>query len=119
MAKRINRAVVETTEPLALTEEQALSIVNDLRGTCGNLDMEIQDRLGNGVGTEDLDTKSLNLIDEHIFNCEVCGWWCDNDEMSEDHGVCEECFEPEDKEEDEDSYEDRMNDENYYRDEPE
>lgn len=123
MAKRANAAVVQAQKLLTLTEEQAISIVNDLRGTPGNLDMEIQGRLGNGIGTEDLDTESLDIIDEHIFNCEVCGWWCDNDEMSHDQGICEECFEPDDEEEDEDSYEDRMNypmtDEDYYRDEPE
>ena len=33
----------------------------------------------------------VQLLDEVIFRCEVCGWWIDRDEESKKEGVCDEC----------------------------
>lgn len=58
-------------------------VISELNGTCKSLydvltDFELDDK--------DL----LDDIDNELFECSVCGWWC---EHSEDTGefVCEDC----------------------------
>jgi len=54
-------------------------------------DMEFGLRL---IGIE-IDSDShvfTGLLDECLFRCECCGWWCDRDEESfSDTEVCDEC----------------------------
>lgn len=35
----------------------------------------------------------LGELDQHVFECTVCGWWCEVSEMSEKHEdfVCTDC----------------------------
>lgn len=38
------------------------------------------------------DNNLLERFDSDIFECETCGWWCGDDERSEDQDdVCSEC----------------------------
>lgn len=42
-----------------------------------------------------LTTGLAEYIDEHIFMCDQCGWWCPNEELAEVDGdrICEDCNE--------------------------
>lgn len=66
--------IVEQKMPLA-------ELVDDLRGTCKSLDIELY--------TVD----ERNELDDEIFCCEECGWWCDVDELNERDGnqLCNDC----------------------------
>jgi hypothetical protein len=79
-----------------LTREQIQRIAEDLRGTTQSLEKVISDELGEEI--EDiciLSHASLVSIDELVFNCDICGWWCGTDEYSPDEDqtgqVCDEC----------------------------
>jgi len=51
-----------------------------LKGTCNTLD------------DEDFTIEELTLLDDEIFLCDICNWWCEVCEMSEtDHAVCTDC----------------------------
>lgn len=71
-------------------EKIADEIVDELRGTAGNLQslLEEKDVVDNDI--------VLRVIDDEIFECIVCNWWCDMSELSEnDHGLeyntCSDC----------------------------
>lgn len=43
---------------------------------------------------EDLTTEDHDVIDNNIFLCETCGWWCEISERSEnDEENCNDCKE--------------------------
>lgn len=62
-------------------------LIYDLQGTCNELHgfLERHD-------AEDLidHIPFLEYLDNHIFLCDSCGWWCELSEMS-DEGVCSDC----------------------------
>lgn len=69
------------------------AIIDDLRGTC-------QSEAEHGEETEALfnDMDFCAYLDDHIFRCTACGWWCDIDEEdSDNHGLdewtCRDCCE--------------------------
>ena len=69
--------------------ERAHEIVAGLTGSC----QSIEDCLEPG---ESFDDELLcETIDENIFNCTCCGWWCENEEMAEceDGPMCHTCHE--------------------------
>jgi hypothetical protein len=55
-----------------------------LQGTC------------NSLGDEMVDWTDAELeeFDNLVFECEVCGWWCETSEMAPDENVimCEGCY---------------------------
>lgn len=68
-----------------IKKARADQIIEELRGTAGGL---------NTVLTEDeqQDPVLLALLEEEIFECEGCNWWCGRDEESRDFpNLCEEC----------------------------
>jgi hypothetical protein len=91
---------------LILTNEQIALIVSELRGTAGDLDKEIEAIAGEGITAVNLSNETLTEIDDRVFLCEVCGWWCDADERS-DGNVCENCYDDDDAEEEDEEDEDR------------
>lgn len=42
---------------------------------------------------ERADTKFLLSLDEQVFCCDCCGWWCNTDERGEEGDICIECEE--------------------------
>ena len=77
---------------IVLTEEQISRIVKNLRGTAGNLDLEVEALLGDGHDAGDISNESADAIDREIFLCGQCGWWHDQDEMSDiEFQSCIEC----------------------------
>ncbi len=61
--------------------------IEQLRGTCKT----IFELLPEGMGEEDLTKEDLQAIDEEIFRCESCSWWCDKTDESEDGENCTDC----------------------------
>lgn len=54
--------------------------INELLGTCKTLNIE------------DFSIEELSLLDEQIFLCDTCGWWCEVEEQSENNN-CSDCEE--------------------------
>lgn len=80
-----------------MTEDEKYKIwgdlVEELRGTAG---FPIPDEFAD-------DLPFLNYLDQEIFICETCGWWCERSEETQDEkhfGSCVHCH-PDDPEEDE------------------
>lgn len=66
------------------------AIADDLRGTTGSLE-ETLDEI-TGIEVDDIALESLGELDELIFQCEKCSWYCEIGEMSEsEESVCDEC----------------------------
>lgn len=81
------------TSPSKLTlvkhsELRLNEIVEELQGTCKTLDEVLTDKERDNEGL-------VEAIDECIFCCACCGWWCENSERHEDEldgeDVCEDC----------------------------
>ncbi len=58
-------------------------LIDYLQGSCYSL-YEGCNTLG--IEEDDLTIEELEELDSQIFNCGVCGWWC---EISEDSGIGE------------------------------
>lgn len=75
---------------VTLSYEQFHSLVDRLRGTTLSLDAVLLNEYGTPF--ENLSPETLERFDENLFECEVCGWWCAMDAVSETtDGVCDEC----------------------------
>jgi hypothetical protein len=77
---------------MELTSSQIDDLIQDLQGTTKSLDTATEELFG--VSAFDLHIEVLSEIDNHIFQCDGCGWWCDLGEQShevEDDMVCEDC----------------------------
>ena len=75
-------------------ENVAIKAADALLGQCLK---DLSDVL-NDLGRPELenDTAFLAMIDERVFNCVSCGWWCSQDECNESplgEWVCDECKE--------------------------
>jgi hypothetical protein len=67
-----------------ISDEQVDEIISDLVGTCDTLNDAITATTGDDNLTEDdLLPEQLEHIDNEIFLCTDCGWWC---EMIEEVG---------------------------------
>lgn len=68
-------------------------LIEGLQGTCST----IEDHLPEGMQWEDLTSGDHLNIDNEIFLCADCGWWCEVVEMVEmrentsGENVCEDC----------------------------
>jgi len=62
-------------------------LINELNGTCES----ILSMLPDGMEEEDLTEQDTQEIDDHIFCCEGCGWWCEIDEQCEQCDHCIDC----------------------------
>ena len=76
-------------------KELANKLIVDLMGSCGTIDEALA-----YYGYTDItkvDNEVFRIVDEAIFCCEICGWWYEVSQMSEDIGVCCDCS-PEEEE---------------------
>lgn len=62
-------------------------LIESLRGTATMIDEHLPD----GMNWEDLTMQDHNKIDDEIFCCELCGWWHETSQMSEEEQICQEC----------------------------
>lgn len=67
-----------------------------LMGTCDDDTQALEYILGREPTQDEIDA-FLEGIEDHIFCCDVCGWWCELSEMVDEEGigglVCTECAE--------------------------
>lgn len=66
-------------------------ITEYLQGTSITLEQALTDHY-EGMVEEDLTDQDRDDIDNDIFLCEDCGWWCEiSEESEEEPGKCEDC----------------------------
>lgn len=71
------------TDAVTDNDKRFHDIIYYYEGSCNSMTEE--DR-------EFLETNNLtNDFDELLFECETCGWWCGDDDRSDDDNVCTEC----------------------------
>jgi hypothetical protein len=73
--------------------ERIQEIIEQLNGSCTSLGEACEQR---GMDQEELTQTELAELDSQIFCCEVCGWWCESGEQSENElhqhrEVCTDC----------------------------
>ncbi len=75
-----------------MNRERAQEIVDELQGTAKSIEDCLTPEELNEFGAE-LPTVLTDAIDEQIFECSVCGWWCELGEAVEkdDGDCCEDC----------------------------
>lgn len=64
------------------------ALIDSLKGTCGSIGDYVEDE-------NELTATDYQRIDNEIFCCETCGWWCENSEMSDTDMVCVDCSDDE------------------------
>ncbi|MBT8411040.1 MAG: hypothetical protein KJP02_04490 [Octadecabacter sp.] len=75
------------------THDEWVSLIDQLRGS-----IDMLSSYPDGV-EELLDNMEFcKLLDQHIFSCDACGWWCDiSEEASDDYDLpaltCRDCCE--------------------------
>ncbi len=78
-----------------LTTKQLDKLIDALRGSCESLENTLTSYYA--IDYTDLSIEAHQYIDDFIFNCAWCGWWCEVDEMSEKlseqetETICENC----------------------------
>lgn len=65
--------------------ERMDEIVNQLQGT----GKSIEEVLNEG---EEQTIELNDYIDQRIFCCKQCDWWCEQSEMSNEDWICEDCI---------------------------
>lgn len=67
-------------------------IVYDVNGTCESLESHLE--TANALHLHD-HMPFLNYLDDQIFRCTCCSWWCPVSEMSEqsEEPICTDCEE--------------------------
>ena len=61
-----------------------------LQGTCKTTSEGIND-LYPDMEEDDLTEEDVAHLDQEIFRCETCSWWCEISEMSEEDQTCTDC----------------------------
>lgn len=72
----------------ALADEQVADLAEALRGTTDSLDEALVRKFD--IDQDDLDAEDHHELDEHVFLCDGCGWWCEASEMEGDQ-TCSDC----------------------------
>lgn len=77
-------------------------IIESLIGTTGSLDNTLEEYYP-GMEYSDLTSSDHATIDNEMFECGQCGWWCEAGEAHEGNmeDVCSDCHEEKDGEEEE------------------
>ncbi len=75
-------------------------LIESLQGTCMKTIDEEKVHFGWGKD-EELTSEELGEIDNELFECECCGWWCERSEESDVMNVCKNCYDSEYDEEEE------------------
>lgn len=64
------------------------SISDRIIGTCDTLDLVFEE-----LGHDELRDceQLLDMIDEQVFECQSCSWWCEISEMVDGDYICQDC----------------------------
>ncbi len=70
------------------TEQKAQEVADFLQGTCAMLHGALAE-----FDCEELedDDKFCSCLDNLVFCCDDCGWWCEAGDYGEEDGKCEDC----------------------------
>lgn len=80
--------------PAASPTDHVDEVAHALQGTCKSLAEVLEEH---GLGHLEDDRAFLEGLDNEVFCCDECSWWCELSEMSERHeGVCTDCQPDED-----------------------
>lgn len=80
------------------------SVIENLQGTCMNGIGDALDELYPGMNEEDLTSQDYDAIDQSLFECSSCGWWCETSESNTDpysedsDQYCDDCYEAKNEE---------------------
>lgn len=77
---------------MKITTTQVNTLINYLQGTCMSMSESCEDL---NFSEDDLTIKQLQEIDNWIFQCSGCGWWCERGEAHDVNGedMCDDCYE--------------------------
>jgi hypothetical protein len=82
---------METTRPKDFDPQ---AIVDALNGTANDIQEALDDYYPGMLDTDMLSTDH-DIIDNQIFKCSCCGWWCEIHEAVENDGgsedICTDC----------------------------
>lgn len=67
--------------------ERVQEVADELIGSAQDLNDVLSDE-------EQNDTDFLKELDEHVYQCDQCGWWVERNEVNGD-GYCSDCQEEE------------------------
>lgn len=74
------------------TDFDVHKIIDTCQGTCSESLQSALDYWYPEMNEDELTKDDLNTIDNEIFLCEQCGWWCEISECAEDEDeICQEC----------------------------
>lgn len=79
-----------------MIEIKAQLVAAHLTGTCISLQTAIESVLDEDDWALEDDLEFCLAIDDRVFCCSVCEWWCENSEMAREDGqgfICFECDE--------------------------
>lgn len=85
---------------MKLTEKQLNELIYALQGSCSTIAKQLELRWE--MSEDDLTMEDYLAIDQEIFCCSTCGWWCPmNEETATAQGEfefgCSDCFPEEDE----------------------
>jgi anaerobic selenocysteine-containing dehydrogenase len=72
-----------------------IKVAEHLQGTCGTLQGALDD-LYEGMNEDELTSDDHQTIDQEVFQCTTCGWWCEiSDNVDSESGemICTDCGE--------------------------
>jgi hypothetical protein len=69
-------------------------LIESLQGTCMKT-LDNEKLLFGWEEGEDLTAEEYNELENSIFECDGCGWWCEVSEMGWESGMCSQCEEEE------------------------
>lgn len=73
------------------TKEQIDILIEGLQGTCMSLDEGIGMYLGEDYCSNDLTVDEFEHLQGEIFLCDICGWWYEICDQSDDGLTCCNC----------------------------
>ena len=77
-----------------LSDEQVGQLAEELRGTVGTVDTAAEHLFD--LSEDELTLEDCRALDDQVFLCTTCGWWCETSELCEDddtgENVCQDCW---------------------------
>ena len=72
-------------------------LIGALQGTTDTMESAINELFGEDYSEDDLTDGDWNKINNSVFLCTDCGWWCETSEESQEsldgEQICEDCNE--------------------------
>ena len=75
---------------MKIPNETISELISYLQGTCIEFDTACKEF---NIDPDDITIEQLQEIDNWIFQCQVCGWWCERGDESDmgDGNICIDC----------------------------